>query len=160
MRESATWIRIALGATALSLWAYIPYRYATRPPEPEGVIGVAYAAIFPLAALLALAALIAAWKPAMVKALDGRRGARLALGGYATTWLAMGILCVPTLTAAAAASPVKGAISTLHMTAQHVFLGLAAIGAAWRPDVASAILGVPVPDRAGEPPVGDTAFVR
>lgn len=157
MRESSTWIRIALGATALSLWAYIPYRYATRPPEPEGFVGIGYAVLFPLAGLLALVALIAAWKPASVRRLQaGSRGTRFALGGYGAVWLVMGLLCVSSLTAAAAASPVKGAVSMIHMTAQHVFLGLAAVAVAWRPDVAASALGVEPVRTSGE--AGETAL--
>lgn len=146
----ATLFRIALGATALSLWAYIPYRYATRPPRLEGVVGIGYGVLFPLAALLALAALFAAWRPGLLDRLEGRPAGRAVLGAYGAVWLGMGLLCVPSLQATAASSPVEGALATIHMTAQHVCLGLAAAGAAWRPRVAGSILlGRPVePDEA------------
>lgn len=152
LKTRATLFRVALGVVALSLWAYIPYRYATRPPGVEGVLGTAYTVLFPLAAVLALAALVAAWRPALVERLAARPWLRGALGAYGATWLVMGLMCVPSLQATAAAAPLKGTIATLHMTAQHVFLGLAAVGAAWRPAVAASILlARPVPaDAAGE----------
>lgn len=136
----ATVFRIALAATALSLWAYIPYRYATRPPVFEGFLGAAYGILFPLAGLLALGALVVAWRPTLVERFAGRPASRSLLGGYGAAWLAMGLLCLPSLQATTAAAPLKGAIATLHMTAQHVFLGFAAVGAAWRPEVAASIL--------------------
>lgn len=139
-RTRAILFRVALGLSALSLWAYIPYRYATRPPRLDGPLGTAYALLFPVAALLALAVLAGAWRPRLVDGLAGRRVSRAALGGYALTWLAMGLMCVPRLQAVAAGSPLKGAVSTIHMTAQHVFLGLTAAGAAWRPRVVASIL--------------------
>ncbi|MBW3660676.1 MAG: hypothetical protein KY397_03480 [Gemmatimonadetes bacterium] len=139
-KTRAILFRIALGATALSLWAYIPYRYATRPPGFEGFLGAGYAVLFPLAGLLALGALVAAWRPALVERLTDRGASRTLLGAYSAVWLAMGLLCVPSLQATSAVAPLKGALATIHMTAQHVFLGLAAVGAAWRPEVAASIL--------------------
>lgn len=139
-KTRATIFRIALAATALSLWAYIPYRYATRPPVMEGFLGTTYGILFPLAGLLALGAMLVAWRPALVERLAGRGAARSLLAGYGGVWIAMGLLCLPSLQATTAAAPLKGAIATIHMTAQHVFLGLAAVGAAWRPDVAASIL--------------------
>lgn len=132
--------RIALGATALSLWAYIPYRYATRPPGFEGVLGSAYAALFPVAALFALGALLVAHRPRRLDQVARSSALRWGVGVYGATWLAMGMLCVPSLTATAAVAPLKGAISMIHMTAQHVFLGLAAVGAAWRPEAVEGVL--------------------
>lgn len=139
-KTRATLFRVALAATALSLWAYIPYRYATRPPALEGFLGVVYGVLFPLAGLFALGALVVAWRPALIERLAGRGAARSLLGGYGAAWLAMGLLCLPSLQATTAAAPLKGAIATIHMTAQHAFLGLAAIGAAWRPGVVASIL--------------------
>ena len=153
-KTRAILFRLALGATALSLWAYIPYRYATRPPQLEGFLGIAYGILFPLAGLLALGALVVAWRPELLERLAGRDPARSLLGGYAVAWLAMGLLCIPSLQATTVAAPLKGAIATIHMTAQHVFLGLTAIAAAWRPEVvASILLARPIPaETADEAP--------
>lgn len=153
-RASATSVlfRLALGLTALSLWVYIPYRYATRSPRFEGFLGAGYATLFPLAAILALAAILVALRPSLLDRLAGSRAGRWALGGYGGLWLAMGVMCIPSLTATTAAAPLKGALATIHMSAQHVFLGLVAIGAAWRPDVVAGVaLDRP---KAAEPGVG------
>lgn len=131
--------RLALGLTGLSLWGYIPYRYATRPPAFEGFLGSAYATLFPLAAVLGLAAILAALRPSLFDRLEASAAGRGALGAYGGLWLAMGVMCIPSLSATTAAAPIKGAIATIHMSAQHVFLGLVALGAAWRPDVVASI---------------------
>lgn len=138
-------LRAAFAVTAISLLAYVPYRYAARPPGFDGFLGSAYAILFPLATLLALGALWVAWRPAVLGRLasdgSGRStAARWALGTYAGAWVAMGLMCLPSLTSLAAVSPVKGLFSTVHMTAQHVFLGFAGVVAAWRPELARAIL--------------------
>lgn len=147
----ATAIRVAVAATALSLWVYVPYRYVTRPPHFEGVLGSTYAVLFPLAGLLAMAGLVAAWRPELLAKLDhGAAGLpRRVLGAYGGAWLLMGLMCLSWLSALAAAEPLRGAFAFVHMTAQHVFLGLSAVGAAWRPELAAAILlGRLAPDPA------------
>lgn len=131
-------LRMAVSLTALSLWVYIPYRYAVRPPRPDGVLGTAYAILFPLAALLALGAILVAWRPDRLERLAG--WSRVAVGLYAGAWLLMGLLCIPSLSALAAKAPLRGALATAHMTAQHAFLGLTAVFAAWRPDAIGAVL--------------------
>lgn len=137
-------IRLALAATAVSLWVYIPYRYAVRPPPLEGVFGVTYAVLFPLAGVLALVAALAAFRPEWVERLRGSwagsQACRRALGAYGAVWLVMGLMCLPALQALSADSHVQAGLATIHMTAQHVFLGLAAVAAAWRPDAVAAIL--------------------
>lgn len=164
--------RVAMIATAVSLWVYIPYRYAVRPPEAGGVLGTAYALLFPLAALLALWALAVAWRPDRLERLAGEAGPnvrdagteavrdpfRWILGGYGGAWLLMGVSCVPGLAELAAASPVEGLFSTLHMTAQHVFLGLVAVTAAWRPEaVRSLLVGTPAVPSGAEATRGDAS---
>lgn len=144
-RRSGWILRLALGLTALSLWAYIPYRYAVRPPVFDGFIGAVYAILFPLSALLALGALAVAWRPAIVSRL--RDTTLKAVGVFGGAWLLMGFLCVPRLTALTAVEPVKGSISMVHMTAQHVFLGVMAMAVAWLPQaVVSILLGRPPSD--------------
>lgn len=144
-------IRIALALTAVSLWIYVPYRYAVRPPEVGGVVGTGYAVLFPLSVVLALGALLVAWRPWLLGRLGASGGGsdalRWGLGAYGVAWLAMGVLCVPSLSALAAVSPVKGMLSTVHMSAQHVFLGIVAASAAWRPDAVLRLLVVR--ERAG-----------
>lgn len=127
-------LRVAAGLTALSLVAYVPYRYAVRPPGFDGFLGSAYALLFPLSLLLAAGALWAAWRPNTLSGLaNGPARGRWALGVYGGLWVAMGLMCVPSLTAMAEAAPVKGLFSTIHMSAQHVFLGFGAVIAAWKP---------------------------
>lgn len=150
-RISSILFRIALGATALSLWAYIPYRYATRPPRFEGFLGSGYAILFPMAAVFALGALVAALSPKWLDRASESKSARGILGAYGATWLAMGMLCIPSLTASAAVAPLKAAIATLHMSAQHVFLALTAVVFAWRPDVVAGVaLDRPIEGEASE----------
>lgn len=139
-------LRILTGLAALSLVAYVPYRYATRPPGWEGFLGTGYALLFPLSLLLALGALRVAWRPRTLAGLDLEAGSvrtaalRWGIGIYAGLWVAMGLACLPSLTALAADSPVDGLFSTVHMSAQHVLLGFGAVAAAWRPSEAAALL--------------------
>lgn len=145
-------LRGGAALAAASLVFYVPFRYATRPPAFEGILGSAYALLFPLSLLLAVASLWAAWRP--VEAFrrlgtGGRDGGSLplrwGLGLYGGAWVAMGLMCLPSLTALAEVSPVQGLFATVHMTAQHVFLGFGAVAAAARPAAARAVLeGRPV----------------
>lgn len=137
-RKTGWALRLALGLTALSLWGYIPYRYAVRPPVFEGFLGSMYAILFPLSAGLALGALAVAWRPEILGRIGGT--SLKAIGAFGGVWLLMGFLCVPHLTALTAIEPLKGVISMIHMTAQHVFLGVVVMTAAWRPEDVLAIL--------------------
>lgn len=144
-RTRSILLRFLLGATAVSLLVYIPYRYVTRPPEFGGFLGTGYALLFPLSAVLAGAALWASFRPSLVGSLGGDAAAgspvlRGILGAYGGMWVLMGLLCVPSLTALAESAPLQGLIATVHMTAQHVFLGFAAVAVAWRPATAEAVL--------------------
>lgn len=136
----STILRVALALTSISLLFYVPYRYVTRAPEFGGFLGTGYALLFPLSALLALAALWAAWRPRVLGELGGSGGGRWMLGGYGGAWVLMGLMCLPSLTSLAAHSPVQGLFSSVHMTAQHVFLGFSAVAAAVDPAVARAVL--------------------
>lgn len=138
---TARFMRLALAVTALSMWVYIPYRYAVRPPRFDSLLGSTYALLFPLAALLALWVLYVALRPERLTGpTTGSMWFRGMLGAYGALWVTMGLLCGPTLSALATISPVKGLLSAFHMTAQHVFLGLGAVAAAWRPHVARRVL--------------------
>ena len=153
-KKSGWILRLALGLTGLSLWAYLPYRYLARPPAFEGFLGSAYALLFPLSALLALGALAVAWRPELLGRLGDTR--LKVVGAYGGAWLLMGFLCLPRLTALSATEPFKGALSTFHMTAQHVFLGALAMASAWRPaEVVAILLGRrrPVESMASEGPL-------
>lgn len=140
--------RLALGAAAISLVAYVPYRYAVRPPRLHGIMMSGYTILFPLAAILAIAALVVAARPATVEAL-GRApaGLRAALAVFGLAWLVVGMACTPRMAMRAGAEPLVWGIAILQMTAQHVLLGLAAAAAAWRPDAVAALL-------LGHPPAG------
>lgn len=141
-RVRRTILRVAFALTALSLFVYVPYRYAVRPPELGGFFGTGYALLFPLSAVLAAGALAAAWKPEILRSLgDTSPGWRAVLGLYGGTWVLMGLMCLPSLTSLAAVSPVKGLLSTIHMTAQHVLLGFGAVAVAVEPSTAAGILG-------------------
>lgn len=134
-------LRIAFALTALSLFVYVPYRYAVRPPEFGGFFGTGYALLFPLSTLLAAGALAAAWKPDLLRGLDDAGpGWRSVLGLYGGTWVLMGLMCLPSLTSLAAVSPVKGLFSTIHMTAQHVLLGFGAVAVAVDASTAAGVL--------------------
>lgn len=154
-RGTALVLRLGLVLTAVSLWVYIPYRYATRPPEFDGALGIGYAILFPLSALLAWWAFRAGLAPDRVSALgEGprARGLRGILGGYGAAWLVMGLMCVPSLAALSAVSPAQGLFATLHMTAQHVFLGLVAVTSAWRPHAMARLLDGTSPAARGASP--------
>lgn len=140
-RFRGTVLRIAFALTAVSLLFYVPYRYAVRPPEFGGFFGTGYALLFPLSAVLAVATLFATWKPDLLRGLEGRSaGWRYALGLYGGSWVLMGLMCLPTLSALAAVSPVEGLFSTIHMTAQHVLLGFGAVAVAVDPSTAAGTL--------------------
>lgn len=142
-------LRSVLALTALSLLVYIPFRYLTSPPEFGGFLGTGYALLFPLSGVLATAALVAAWRPGVLEAPErgpepGRHRPhallRGGLGAYGVSWMAMGLMCLPSLTALAAVSPLEGLYSGVHMTAQHVFLGAAAVGVAVSPSTVLSLL--------------------
>lgn len=76
-----------------------------------------------------------ALRPILVASGEARElgGVGRAGRAYAASWLVMGLACVPSLSALAAKSPMQGLFATLHMTAQHVFLGLVALTATRAP---------------------------
>lgn len=149
--------RVLLGLIALSLLLYVPYRYAVNPPGFGSFSGAVYATLFPLSMVLAAAALVVSLRPGLLGrlrggGLPGSAGFRWTLGLYGAGWMAIGMMCVPSLTALTASEPLQGLFAMTHMTAQHVVLGFAAIATAWRPDLVGSLLGVEMPDRARAAP--------
>lgn len=117
--SAAMAFRIALFSSALSLAAYIPYKYLTQLHAIEGL----YAFLFPLSAALAAGGMLFAARPQA--ACECGTPVRAGLGALALLWLATGLLCVPTLVHATMNSPAGGLFATFHMLVQHVFLSLA-----------------------------------
>jgi hypothetical protein len=138
-RRILAWLsRAALFAAAASLAAYIPYKYATQLHAVQGL----YAFLFPLSALLAAAGMIVALQPQ--RACSCGAPLRSGIAALSALWLATGVMCVGTLSAAIAEQPLHGWIATFHMLAQHVFLSLALIAfALWPRRLASALGGAP-----------------
>lgn len=152
-RHLPAWLfRAVLFAAAASLAAYIPYKYATQLHAVEGF----YAFLFPLSALLAVAGMIAAVKPA--KACDCSVAMRSGVAALSVLWLATGVMCVGTLTEAVIEHPLQGSIASFHMVAQHVFLSLALLAFALMPARMAAALGVARREAQAQPVPG-TAVV-
>jgi len=110
--------RIALFAAAASLAAYIPFKYATQFHAMQGF----YAFMFPFSAVMALAGMALAVKPAAACSCNLGVSARAALGSVSVLWLVTGLLCAPSLFAKFPISIGSGAFAVFHMTAQHIFL--------------------------------------
>jgi hypothetical protein len=154
-RPSSTFgrlFRVALFAAAASLAMYIPYKYATQLHAVEGF----YALLFPLSALLAVVGMVVAVKPA--RARDCGVPMRSGVAALSVLWLATGLMCVGTLTAAVVEHPLHGSIAAFHMLAQHVFLSLALIAFALAPQRVARALGVATP-AARPQPIPGTAVV-
>lgn len=127
--------KIALLASAASLLGYIPYKYLTHPHAIKGL----YAFLFPLSAVVAVAAIALALFPQRVLQLP--TSVRAGIGSIATAWLITGLLCVPTLAAQTLLAPASGLFATFHMIVQHVFLSLSVVALVLAPHVNRAWLG-------------------
>lgn len=136
-RPAAGWLifRIALFAAALSLAAYIPYKYATQLHAVTGL----YAFLFPLSGVLAAAGIVLALRPRA--ACDCSPVVRAGMGVLAGAWMATGVLCVPSLVEMIASSPAGGLFATFHMLAQHVFLSISILAFAAVPQKMAGKLG-------------------
>lgn len=143
-----TIFRIALFAAAVSLAAYIPYKYATQLHAIRGL----YAFLFPLSSVLAVAGIVLALRPRT--ACDCSTGVRAGVGALAGLWMVTGGLCVPSLMELIANSPAGGLFAIFHMLAQHVFLSLSILAFAVAPQAMARRLGVPAPVRVA-PEEGD-----
>lgn len=139
-----TIFRCALFAAALSLAAYIPYKYATQLHAITGL----YAFLFPLASVLVAAGMLLAMKPG--KACDCSTMVRSGVGAVAALWMVTGVLCIPSLMEATSALPESGLFATFHMTVQHVFLSLSILAFAFAPRTMAKLLGVPIADGVGK----------
>ena len=134
-----TLFRIGLFAVALSLAAYIPYKYAT---ELHAITGL-YAFLFPFSAVLAVAGIVLALRPK--SACDCTTMTRVGMGGVAVLWLATGVMCGGSLAQSVAAAPVSGLFATFHMAVQHIFLSASVFAFALAPHWMARKLGVQVP---------------
>lgn len=135
-------LRLALVAAAGSLLAYMPYRYGVRPPVFEGVFGTTYAALFPVVGLVALGAVLMAWRPRLLGALERPRWVMLrwVLGLCSGVWMSLGLVHLPWLLALVPASPLSAGLSIGLMAIHHVFLGLAALAVALFPARCAGVL--------------------
>ena len=136
--------RIALFAAALSLAAYVPFKYATQLHAIQGL----YAFLFPLSAILAAVGIVLAVRPRT--GCDCSRMVRSGVGAVAALWLATGVLCVGSLVGAVEERPASGLFATFHMVAQHVFLSLTIIAFAFAPQAMARKLGASVPVSVAE----------
>ena len=119
--------RIALFAAAVSLAAYIPFKYATQFHAMKGF----YAFMFPFSAVLAVTGMALAVKPGVGCKLGVT--ARAALGSVSVLWLVTGLLCAPSLVAKFPISVWGGAFAVFHMTVQHIFLSATVFAFAFAP---------------------------
>ena len=143
-----TVLRIAIFAAAVSLLAYVPYKYLTQLHALRGL----YAFLFPLSSFVAIAGIGIAIDSRIVLKLPWL--ARAGIGSIATLWLVTGILCVPSLVETALTSPATGLFAMFHMAAQHVFLSLAVVATLLTPQAAKRWLGdnlIIAPERADDP---------
>ena len=138
-RPAIAWVifRIALFAAAVSLAAYIPYKYATQLHTVTGM----YAFLFPLSGVLAVAGIVLALRPRT--ACDCSPVTRAGVGVLAGAWMVTGVLCVSSLLEMIASSPAGGLFATFHMLAQHVFLSLSILAFALIPQKMAGKLGAP-----------------
>ena len=142
--------RLALLIAAVSLAAYIPYKYATQLHAVTGL----YAFLFPLSGLLALAGIVVAVRPE--SACDCGSTMRAGVGVVSVLWMATGVMCVSGLAKGVMHDPMHGSIAAFHMVAQHVFMSLSLVAFAIWPNQMVRWLGRTVPASAAPlpPPVG------
>lgn len=135
-RKAWNFFRFVLLAAAVSLLAYIPYKYATGLHATQGV----YFYLFPLSGVVALLGIVLSVRPAL-----GFRLPLWARAGVATVamgWIATGILCIPSLTRMTLAAPLAGLFATFHMAAQHLFLSGAVVFLLLAPHSVYSLFGV------------------
>lgn len=114
--------KAALLASAVSLLAYIPYKYATHLHAINGL----YAFVLPWSSIVAMAGVGLALFPNRVLRLP--LPVRAGIGSIALVWMITGLLCVPMLVGRIIAAPASGVAATFQMLAQHVFLSLSVAG--------------------------------
>jgi len=123
-RRRKAWVlaRAILGFSGVSLALYVAYRYTVAGNPPE--VGTAYSVIFPSSLLLAVLAVLLAFKPFLFRGVDGAsgyglRGGLLLMGAV---WMGTGLLCVRSLTQGVIASPLVGTLEFMHMLSHHVVI--------------------------------------
>ena len=134
--------RGAVFLAAVSLAAYIPYKYATQLHATSGL----YAFAFPLSGLLALAGIVVAVRPQT--ACDCGAPMRAGVGVVSLLWMATGMMCVASLASGVMHDPLLGSIASFHMVAQHVFLSLSLLAFAIWPAQMVRWLGRELPEPA------------
>lgn len=122
-RRELGWIllRAVLFFSGVSLIGYVGYRY-TIAGGPEA--GTVYGTIFPASLLLAAVAILLAFRPGLFREAGGITGygLRAGLGLFGAVWMGTGLLCVQSLAAGVAASPIFGTLDFLHMLSHHVVI--------------------------------------
>lgn len=131
----STSLRLGLFVIAVSLAAYIPYKYISQLHATEGL----YAFMFPLSGILALAGIILAVRPQM--ACDCSEPVRSGVGILAGLWMITGVMCASSLAAMIAQAPAAGLFATFQMTAQHIVLSGALIAFAFAPQRMARLFG-------------------
>ncbi len=128
-------LRTGLFLIAASLAFYFPFKYATQLHAISGL----YAFVFPFSAILALAGIALAVKPGAACNCSGSM--RAGAGVIAASWMAIGLLCVPSLVEMARVSSFRGAFAMVHMLTQHVVLSAAILAFAYAPDRMASLFG-------------------
>lgn len=122
-RRKLGWIllRAVLFFSGLSLIGYVGYRYLVAGAPEAGTV---YGVIFPASLLLAAVAILLAFRPALFRGADGATGFGLrgGLGLFGAVWMGTGLMCVQSLAAGVAASPLFGSLDFLHMVSHHVVI--------------------------------------
>jgi hypothetical protein len=121
--------KAALLVSAVSLLAYIPFKYVTQLHAIKGL----YAFMLPLSSVVALAGIALALFPKRVLQLPFF--VRAGIGSIATIWMITGLLCIPVLVGQSLIAPASGLFATFQMFAQHVFLSLSVVALVLAPHV-------------------------
>lgn len=123
-RREIGWIlaRAVLFFSGVSLIGYVVFRYAFSGSPPEA--GTVYGVVFPASTLLAVLALVLAFRPDLFR--HARSAGGLGIRGgvvlFGAVWMGTGLLCVQSLTQGVLASPFVGSLNFLHMVSDHVIL--------------------------------------
>ena len=141
-RKCRRWrvFRSLLFIAGLTLLAYVPYKMIHQPEAMVGLYGI----LFPSSAVLALAAMLYAWKPSLAHRTS--LWLSLPMGLLAAGWLTTGFECIPTLTRAVMTHPLGGLFATFHMALQHVVVSIGLGTLVVAPRATYEFFGVPLPE--------------
>ena len=141
-RKCRRWkaFRGLLFIAGLTLLAYIPYKMTNQPQAMVGLYGI----LFPSSSVLALAAMLYAWKPSLAHRTTLWVG--VPMGLLAAGWLTTGLECIPTLTRAIMTHPLGGLFAAFHMSLQHVVLSFGLGTLVVAPRATYEFFGVPLPE--------------